>query len=153
MTTALDAAIFSQEYLNLKDAFPDEAVEIACSELATLAMQVTESSQLEADNFIFSKARNAKGRVVYTPVFGLNQLQRAAAVMLLLRKRVKTQYTELSQIQSAVAGLATRAAQLEEEASKLTRWDLLLMALFGKEIVTERIRRQRVREKKPAIEL
>lgn len=153
MTTALDAAIFSQEYLNLTESFPDETVEIACSELAMLAMQTTESSQKEADNFIYSKTRGPRNAPKYTPVFGLNQLQRAAAVMLLLRKRWKTLATELEQVRSAVHGLATRAAELEAEADQLTRWDFLLMALFGKQYVVEKVRRKRVAANQAAIEL
>lgn len=155
----LDAKIFSQEYLNLKESFPDEAVEYAVSDMVKLAMQVTESSVKLANNdsigdiFLYTMTIGPRGRKQYTPVLGLNQTQRAAAVMLLLRKRWRTQAMELDHVSSAVAALANRAAELEAEASKLTRWDLFLMAIFGKEIVTERIRRRRVAENKPAIEL
>lgn len=158
--TKVEAEAFAKEYLNLKPAFPEEAIENSVSEFVTVVMRVTEAAvrtTAEDDAFLYQSIAPSVGAKRQSPRYikaiGLNQLQRVAAVMLLLRQRIASQAGELNTIRSAIMDLQTRAEMLADEGNKLTRWDFLLMAVFGKAFVIDRIRAKRENAGKPYLNL
>lgn len=156
MPADLEARIFSAEYLNLKDTFPDEAVENSVSEFVAMTMKVTEDANKRGDSFLYSLvAHSGTGRAPprFLKVYGLNQLQRTAAVMLLLRKRDRVNKAQLHAVSQTVAQLAQRAQELHDEGNRLTRWDFFKMAIFGREPVVEAIQRRRIKENRPHVDM
>lgn len=154
----LDSRIFSNEFLNLRDSFPAEAVENSVSEFVHMVLKVTEDANAgkRGDSFLYSLvAHSGPGRAPprFLKVFGLNQLQRVAAVMLLLRKREAVNQQQLKAVMATVHDLGQRATELAEEGQRLTRWDFLKMAIFGREPVIEAIKRRRIRENKPHVDM
>jgi hypothetical protein len=73
--------------------------------------------------------------------------------MLLLRKREAVNQQRLKAMMATVYDLSVRSAELAAEGQRLTRWDFLKMAIFGREPVIEAIKRRRIRENKPHVDM
>jgi len=132
---------------------PAEAIHNARDDIFRALQAMLDHTDKTGDSFLYVMVRSPDRPPRYMKVLGLQQFTRVTTAIAQLIREKNANDEQLRNVAQAVANLEENARRLAEEGDKLTRWDFLKMAVFGKQPVIDSIKAKRVKAGQPYVDL
>ena len=133
---------------------PIEAMQNCRDDVTRTLAQLVENTNKAGDSFLYVQVPGSTGKPPrYIKSMGLTQFSRVLTTIQQLLIEKGQNDTQLKQVAEAVTNLQQQAQELSAEGARLSRWDFLEMALFGREKTIERIKARRIKEQRPYVDL